>query len=110
MMRFIAKACLAASFLLAGASVSVLAEPQHGLSLLGDPLKSPAGFKQFDYVNPGAPKGGSVRFGDVGTFDNLNPFILRGVSFVRYSNSMMHGGVLWDSLMSGSLDEALTAY
>ncbi|HEV8016025.1 MAG TPA: extracellular solute-binding protein [Stellaceae bacterium] len=110
MMRLIAKTCLAAALLLAGSSVSGLAEPQHGLSLFGDPLKYPADFKHFDYVNPDAPKGGSVRFGDVGTFDNLNPFILRGVSFVRYSNSMVQPGVLFDSLMAGSLDEPFAAY
>ena len=33
---------------------------RHGLSLFGE-LKYPAGFKQFDYVNPNAPKGGAVR-------------------------------------------------
>jgi microcin C transport system substrate-binding protein len=82
----------------------------YGFSLYGDPLKYPADFKHFDYVNPDAPKGGSVRFGDVGTFDNLNPFILKGTSFIRYSNSMMKTDALFDTLMTGSLDEPLTAY
>jgi microcin C transport system substrate-binding protein len=82
----------------------------YGLSLFGDPLKYPPDFTHFDYVNPDAPKGGSVRFGDVGTFDNLNPFILRGVSFVRYSDSLVGSGAVYDSLMAGTLDEPLTAY
>jgi microcin C transport system substrate-binding protein len=86
------------------------AVPTYGLSLFGDPLKYPADFQHFDYVNPDAPKGGTVRFGDIGTFDNLNPFILKGASFVRYTNSMMKSGALFDSLMTGSLDEPLAAY
>ena len=46
---------------------------RHGVSLLGD-LKYPAGFKHFDYVNPNAPKGGTVRLtGFGGTYDNFNP-------------------------------------
>ena len=50
---------------------------RHGLSLFGD-LKYPAGFKHFDYVNPNAPKGGVVRLGGFGTFDNFN-IVIRGV-------------------------------
>src|SRR4029078_13242913 len=44
---------------------------KHGLSLFGQ-LKYPPGFKHFDYVNPRAPKGGAVRMGAFGTFDNFN--------------------------------------
>jgi microcin C transport system substrate-binding protein len=51
----------------------------HGLSIYGD-LKYAPGFKHFDYVNPDAPKGGDVRLAAIGTFDNLNPFILKGVA------------------------------
>ncbi len=43
----------------------------HALSLFGD-VKYPADFKRFDYVNPDAPKGGSVRQVQTGTFDNFN--------------------------------------
>src|SRR5690242_13091230 len=43
----------------------------HGLSLFGE-LKYPAGFKQFDYVNPDAPKGGVARQIAFGTYDNFN--------------------------------------
>ena len=52
----------------------------------------------------------AVRFASIGTFDNLNPFILKGVSFVRYSNDFMQAGALFDSLMAGSADEPATAY
>ena len=50
---------------------------RHGLSLFGD-LKYPPDFKHFDYVNPAAPKGGLVRRGIVGTFDNFN-MVVSGV-------------------------------
>lgn len=81
----------------------------HALSLYGD-VKYPPGFTHVDYVNPDAPRGGSVRFGDLGTFDNVNPYILKGVSFVRFSNSFMSSGSMFDSLMAGSADEPSTAY
>src|SRR6202161_4070073 len=44
---------------------------RHGLSLFGD-LKYPVGFKQFDYVNANAPKGGVVREIATGTFDTFH--------------------------------------
>jgi microcin C transport system substrate-binding protein len=50
---------------------------KHGNSLYGE-LKYPPDFKHFDYVNPDAPKGGRIRIGVVGSFDSLNPYILRG--------------------------------
>src|SRR5690606_7083675 len=50
----------------------------HGLSTFGE-LKYPADFRQFDYVRPDAPKGGTLRLSGLDSFDNLNPYILRGV-------------------------------
>ena len=47
---------------------------RHGLSLLGEPRYRP-GFRHFDYVRPDAPKGGTLRLGQQGTFDNFNPFV-----------------------------------
>ena len=49
----------------------------HGIAMHGD-LKYPADFTYFDYVNPGATKGGTVRLHAVGTFDSFNSFIVRG--------------------------------
>ena len=55
-------------------------KPMYGMSLYGD-LKYPEGFRHFDYVKPDAPKGGTVKLASpLGTFDSLNPFILRGVA------------------------------
>jgi microcin C transport system substrate-binding protein len=81
-------------------------EWKHGLSLFGD-VKYPAGFKQFDYVNGQAPKGGSVRVGTPtgGNFDNFNI----AVAGVRGS---IAGGIIsiYDTLLAPSLDEVSTEY
>jgi len=74
----------------------------HGNSLHGD-LKYPADFTHFDYVNPDAPKGGSIRQFSIGTYDNLNPYILKGVSAVGL-------GRMFDGLTAGAADEASSAY
>ncbi len=83
-------------------SSPALAEGVHGLSLYGPP-KYPAGFKQFDYVNPDAPKGGELRLTTLGGFDNLNPFIIRG-------ESAAGAGMVFQSLTEGSNDEPFSEY
>ena len=50
---------------------------RHGLAKFGE-LKYPAGFKQFDYVNPSAPKTGAASQIALGTFDNFN-MVVAGV-------------------------------
>lgn len=77
----------------------------HGISPFGD-LKYPPDFKHFDFVNPDAPKGGTMSFRGTGassTFDSLNPFILRG-------QPAQGLGLLYDSLLSGSTDEPDASY
>lgn len=46
-------------------------------AIIGEP-KYAAGFSHFDYVNPGAPKGGTLTTAAIGTFDNFNRYALRG--------------------------------
>ena len=77
---------------------------RHGVSLFGE-LKYPADFKHFDYVNPDAPKGGSVRMIGLGTFDNFNEVVagLKG-SLAAFA------GVVSDTLMVPVLDEVETSY
>jgi microcin C transport system substrate-binding protein len=53
--------------------------PTHGFSVYGQ-LKYPKDFTHFDYVNPDAPKGGILRLGNQGTFDSLNPYIIKGIA------------------------------
>jgi microcin C transport system substrate-binding protein len=73
---------------------------RHGLSLFGD-LRYPADFKHFDYVNPAAPKGGTVRLIAGGqTFDNFNQ-VVAGVK----GNLAAGVDLLYDSLMVPALDE-----
>ena len=50
----------------------------HGIAMHGAPKYGPE-FGHFEYVNPDAPKGGEIRLGVTGTFDSLNPFIIKGV-------------------------------
>ncbi len=72
------------------------------LSLTESPKYQP-GTKHFEYVNPNAPKGGKIRLSSIGTFDNLNPFTIKG--------SPAAGLLLtYDQLMSNSLDEGSTQY
>jgi microcin C transport system substrate-binding protein len=74
----------------------------HALSMHGD-LKYPTGFAHFLYVNPEAPKGGDVKLAAIGTFDTLNPFVLKGVPAAGI------GGV-FDTLTVSSDDEPFSQY
>jgi len=75
----------------------------HGVAMHGEPAL-PRGFAHLPYVNPEAPKGGTLRLGELGTYDSLNPFILKGVA---------PGGVrewVYESLLVRSADEPFTLY
>lgn len=74
----------------------------HGIAMHGD-LKYAADFTHFNYANPDAPKGGAFRQAAIGTFDSFNPFIVKGTSADGI-------GLLFDSLMTRSLDEPFTQY
>ena len=78
------------------------AEKTHGIAMHGMP-KYDEGFEYFDYVNPNAPKGGTVRFGAYGTFDNLNRVAFKGSKAAGL-------GYLNDTLMRRVWDEAFTLY
>ena len=78
------------------------AEINHGISMHGKP-KYDSNFKHLDYVNPNAFKGGSIKFGAYGTFDNLNR--------VSFKGSRAAGlGYIHDTLMRRVWDEAFTLY
>ncbi|MEL7212095.1 MAG: extracellular solute-binding protein [Pseudomonadota bacterium] len=79
------------------------AEPQHGIAMYGAPALPPD-FVSLPYANPDAPKGGSIRFGEGGGFDSLNPHIRKGRApwGVR-----IH---VFESLMGRSYDEPFTLY
>ncbi|USG61109.1 extracellular solute-binding protein [Sneathiella marina] len=78
------------------------AEKLHALAMHGAP-KYPAGFPHFDYVNPDAPRGGTLRLGRIGSFDSVHPFILKGVKPEGWRNT-------FQPLMTRSKDEPFTLY
>lgn len=97
-MRRLLITCLAAACLPAWAA--------HGYALWGD-LKYPPGFSHFDYVNPQAPKKGELRLVSnlrVSTFDKYNPFTMKGNAPAYLS------GLLFDTLLAGSMDETASGY
>ncbi len=77
---------------------------RHGLSLFGD-LKYPPGFKQFDYVNAAAPKGGVLREVALGTFDSFNT-VVAGVKGTTAAGI----DLIYDTLLVSSLDEVSSEY
>lgn len=77
-------------------------KPAHGIAMHGD-LKYGPEFTHFDYANPDAPKGGSVTFSAIGTFDSLNPYILKGVPAAGL-------GLVFQSLTTWSEDEPFSEY
>ena len=78
------------------------AEPVHGAAMYDD-LKYGPDFEHLDYVNPNAPKGGTLTLSAIGSFDNLNPYILRGASAAGL-------GAMFESLTTGGLDEPFSEY
>jgi microcin C transport system substrate-binding protein len=74
----------------------------HGHSMYGD-LKYGPEFRHFQYVNPEAPKGGDIKLAAIGTFDTLNPFVLKGVPAAGL------GGTV-DTLTVASEDEPFAQY
>jgi microcin C transport system substrate-binding protein len=99
-MRVIAVGLLAG--LLAGPAGAAETVTSHGLSAFGD-LKYPADFTNFEYVNPEAPKGGELRFRWIQSYDNLNPYILKGTSAVLLE-------IGYDTLMTRAADEPDALY
>ncbi len=77
-------------------------ETMHGIAMHGEP-KYGSDFKHFDYADPNALKGGTVRLAAIGTFDSLHPFILKGVPAAGLGN-------VFETLLTSSGDEAFTEY
>lgn len=93
---FAAVAIILSSTAFAGSTV------KHGLSVFGD-LKYGPSFDSFEYVNPNAPKGGRLRLAGRDSFDNLNPFILKGITAQGI-------GLTFDTLMARAMDEPDSLY
>jgi peptide/nickel transport system substrate-binding protein len=78
-------------------------EPRPAIAMHGEPAHQP-GFTHFRYVNPDAPKGGRLTQALLGTFDSMNPLIVRGTAFQQVR------GYVVESLMARGLDEPFTLY
>lgn len=86
-----------------GLVASASAQAQHGIAMHGAPALPPD-YTAFGYVNPDAPKGGALKLAEYGSFDSLNPFIVRGQT--------PRGLREWvfDSLMRRNNDEPFSLY
>ncbi|MCS6877307.1 MAG: extracellular solute-binding protein [Geminicoccaceae bacterium] len=103
--RAVASRAARATLLVALWAASAAAEevrPVHGVAMHGAPALPPD-FAHLPYADPEAPKGGRLTLAAIGTFDNLNPFILKG-------NDAAGSGLPFESLTVQNLDEAFSEY
>ena len=77
--------------------------PMHGLAMYGKPAL-PKGFSALPYANLEAPKGGSITLSEPGSFDSLNPYILKGTAPYGIRTHVI------ESLMGRNYDESFTLY
>lgn len=99
LLRYAGAAVLA---LLACQALAGTVKVSHGVSVFGD-LKYGADFGHFDYVNPDAPKGGTLKLWGLDTFETLNPFILKG-------RKEAWNALVFDTLMARAFDEPDALY
>jgi peptide/nickel transport system substrate-binding protein len=97
--------CVLIGLALAGAGPggARASEASHAIAMHGEPAL-PAGFTRLPYVNPAAPKGGRLVQGVLGTFDSLNPLIVKGIAVQGVR------GYVVESLMARGYDEPFTLY
>ena len=100
--RLIVALAVACSLPLSMTTSALAGDWTHGVATVGE-LKYPAGFDHFNYVNPEAPKGGTLKLSSLGTFDNFNPAVNKG-------NLATGIGLVFESLMKRSLDEPFSNY
>lgn len=86
----------------APSSQDLLQNQTNGLAMVGEPMM-PAGFTHFNYADPTAPKGGTLKRAVFGSFDTLNPFALQG-------RSAQGLNLIYDRLMARTWDEPFTLY
>lgn len=94
-----------AVFAMHAALAATAAHAAYAIAQYGEP-KYPPGFKHFDYVNPDAPKGGTLVLANpnrLTSFDKFNPYTMRG-------NPAPGIDMLFESLTTGSSDEPASAY
>jgi peptide/nickel transport system substrate-binding protein len=95
-------AFLALNLLFAGIADGAAAQ-SYAIAMHGEPALPPD-FTHMPYANPAAPKGGRLVQGILGTFDSLNPLIVRGIAVQQIR------GFVVESLMARGNDEPFTLY
>jgi peptide/nickel transport system substrate-binding protein len=109
-MRRLLLALCAAMALSPLVSRTASAEPRHAIAMQGEPALPPD-YRHFSYVNPNAPKGGSITYCVIGSFDNLNPFIVKSLrTTARGVIDVIFGNLVFESLMTRNADEAFSLY
>ncbi len=98
---------LALLLLTVSPAAALASEARHAFALHGEP-KYPADYTHFEYTNPNAPKGGTLNLSAIGTFDTLNPFIVKGVPAGGFA--ILGQMFLYDALMEQSYDEPFSMY
>lgn len=91
------------SFFVAGLFVAPPSFGAHGVSLDGE-VKYPKGFNQFAYTSPDATKGGALVLHDIGSYDKMNPFTLKGEAPTGLES------LVYEPLAVASLDEPFSQY
>lgn len=105
--RMLLRSLLAAALLVAGLQATRADEWRTTSSLIGQ-SKYGDNFQHYDYVNPNAPKGGTLNSVLLGTYDSFNPYIVQGspaAGLVGFG-----GGLLYDTLMEQATDEGSTSH
>jgi len=87
----------------------VSAAESYAIAMHGAPAL-PADFTHMPYADPDAPKGGRLVQGLLGTFDSLNPMIVRGIAVQQIVAVQQMRGLVVESLMARGNDEAFTLY
>src|SRR5215813_4817976 len=88
---------------------AAVAEESHAIAMHGTPAIR-AGFTHLPYFNPDPPKGGRLIWGILGTFDSLNPLIVRGLPVQQVRPYNFERGYVIESLMARGENEPFTLY
>lgn len=110
MNRLIVPTTILALVMSAGAGLAQEASGWVTTSSLIDESKYIDGFSHYDHANPDAPKGGAVNMAAQGTFDSLNPYVIRGTAAAGLAVRGFGGGLLYDTLRDQSIDEPSTSH
>lgn len=105
--RTLLRSVLVAATLAAGLQMAFSDEWRTTSSLVGE-SKYGDNFQHYDYVNPDAPKGGTLNSVLLGTYDSFNPYIVQGSPAAGLSG--FGGGLLYDTLMEQATDEGSTSH